>query len=54
MQGSLIEVGLRWFNLSTFIAGEPIISVAKKTNLKFEIALPELKRGLVQSISGLL
>ncbi len=31
-----------------------IISVAKKINLKFEIALPELKRGLVQSISGLL
>jgi len=31
-----------------------IISVAKKTNLKFEVALPELKRGLVQSISGLL
>lgn len=31
-----------------------IISVAKKTNLKFEAALPELKRGLVQSISGLL
>jgi hypothetical protein len=31
-----------------------IISVAKKTNLKFELALPELKRGLVQSISGLL
>lgn len=31
-----------------------IISVAKKTNLKFELALPELKRGLIQSISGLL
>jgi uncharacterized membrane protein (Fun14 family) len=31
-----------------------IISVAKKVNLKFEDALPELKRGLVQSISGLL
>ena len=31
-----------------------IISDAKKTNLKFEAALPELKRGLVQSISGLL
>ena len=31
-----------------------IVSVAKKTNLKFETALPELKRGLVQSISGLL
>lgn len=31
-----------------------IISVAKKTNLKFDKALPELKRGLVQSISGLL
>ena len=31
-----------------------IISVAKKTNLKCEVALPELKRGLVQSISGLL
>lgn len=31
-----------------------IISVATKTNLKFEKALPELKRGLVQSISGLL
>ena len=31
-----------------------IISVAKKTNLKLEVALPELKRGLVQSISGLL
>ena len=31
-----------------------IISVAKKTNLKFETALPELKQGLVQSISGLL
>lgn len=31
-----------------------IISVARKTNLKFEVALPELKQGLVQSISGLL
>jgi uncharacterized membrane protein len=31
-----------------------IISVAKKTNLKFELALPELKQGLVQSIAGLL
>jgi hypothetical protein len=31
-----------------------IISVAKKTNLKFELALPELKSGLVQSIAGLL
>ena len=31
-----------------------IISVAKKVNLKFETALPELKQGLVQSISGLL
>jgi hypothetical protein len=31
-----------------------IISVAKKTNLKFELALPELKQGLVQSITGLL
>jgi len=31
-----------------------IVSVAKKTNLKFELALPELKRGLIQSISGLL
>lgn len=31
-----------------------IISVAKKTNLKFETALPELKSGLIQSISGLL
>lgn len=31
-----------------------IISVAKKTNLKFEVALPELKRGLIQAISGLL
>jgi len=31
-----------------------IISSAKKTNLKFEAALPELKQGLIQSISGLL
>ena len=31
-----------------------IVSVARKTNLKFEVALPELKLGLVQSISGLL
>lgn len=31
-----------------------IISSAKKTNLKFEAALPELKKGLIQSISGLL
>ena len=31
-----------------------IISVATKTNLKFELALPELKAGLIQSISGLL
>ncbi len=31
-----------------------IISSAKKTNLKFETALPELKQGLIQSISGLL
>ena len=31
-----------------------IISVATKTNLKFEKALPELKQGLIQSISGLL
>lgn len=31
-----------------------IISVAKKTNLKFEVALPKLRCGLVQSISGLL
>ena len=31
-----------------------IISTAKKTNLKFEVALPELKQGLIQSISGLL
>lgn len=31
-----------------------VISVATKTNLKFELALPELKRGLIQSISGLL
>lgn len=31
-----------------------IVSVAKKTNLKFELALPELKYGLVNSITGLL
>lgn len=31
-----------------------IISVATKTNLKFDTALPKLKCGLVQSISGLL
>lgn len=31
-----------------------IMSVATKTNLKFETALPELKNGLVNSISGLL
>jgi uncharacterized membrane protein len=31
-----------------------IISVAKKTNLKFELALPELKNGLINSIAGLL
>lgn len=31
-----------------------IVSSAKKTNLKFEKALPELKQGLIQSISGLL
>lgn len=31
-----------------------IISSAKKTNLKFETALPELKKGLVESIAGIL
>lgn len=31
-----------------------IVSVANKANLKFETALPELKKGLVNSISGML
>lgn len=31
-----------------------IISTAKKVNLKFEEAIPELKQGLLQSISGIL
>ena len=30
-----------------------IVSVAKKTNLKFELAIPELKAGLIQSIAGM-
>ncbi len=30
-----------------------VMSVAKKTNLKFDAALPHLKSGLVQSISGI-
>lgn len=30
-----------------------VVSAAKKTNLKFEEALPEIKKGLVNSIAGL-
>ena len=30
-----------------------VVSVAKKTNLKFEEALPEIRKGLVNSITGL-
>ncbi|WP_422491663.1 complement resistance protein TraT, partial [Endozoicomonas sp. ALE010] len=31
-----------------------VVSTANKVNLKFEEALPELKKGLSNSISGLL
>jgi len=33
MQDSLIELGLRWFKLPTFIAGEPILSAENKKQL---------------------
>ena len=54
-QGTSVNKSSSWSEKSKWQKYQTrIISVAKKTNLKFEVALPELKHGLIQSISGLL